>query len=70
MYADIFITCTEILSDPVTFLAFKLLNILFIWSTLAASIFNSAAAENSFLIPIMLGWFLNLSVIVATIFFR
>ena len=68
MYADIFTTCTGIVSGPLAFLASKLQIILFIWSTLAASIFNSVAAENSYLIPIILGWFLNLTMIVAIFF--
>ena len=69
MFADIFTTFTEMLFDPVAFLASKLLINLFIWSIIVALIFSSAIGGNSFLILIMLGWFLNLSMIIATIFF-
>ena len=47
----------------------KLLIILLIWSTAAALIFTSAVGWSSFLILIMLRWFLNLPMIVATISF-
>ena len=68
MYPDIFKTFSEILSGPVAFLASKLLIILYIWLTGAALISSSAVAGNLFLILIMLGWFLNLSMIVAKTF--
>ena len=55
MFADIFTTFTEMLFDPVAFLASKLLINLFIWSIIVALIFSSAIGGNSFLILIMLG---------------
>ena len=53
--------------DPAAFLASKLLIILFIWLTAAALIFNYL--KFIFNTYIMLGWFLNLPMIVATISF-
>ena len=68
MAVDIFTSFTRILSGPIAFSAFKL--ILFLWTTVTALIFSYALAGNySSLIVKMLGWFFNLSMIVATISF-